>query len=352
MPDLQDLSAVEALLQERDAIAGWLARLDEQGVGAPESVRARVRQDYLDRLEGLTDQLRHHADTLTARLGADQREHDDLMQRARSSREALAEVELRHGVGEYDDARFERERQRHVAELEQVETALGAVGERIARLEEVHHLVSAPARSGPAESAAPVAPEEPVTIPPEPMPWPEEAPPEPEPAASAEVIELSGVEEPEDAEADTDDLLSIFDRVEDDGEERDAERGAPPLPSRGDTPGFGPLSFTPTGGEPSPPSRPSAPPGAPPLGMPGADQSPRFVPPRQERGGGRHATSESRAAVEAIRVIPDPDPILPEVPPDTGGEVVARTLRCGECGAMNRPLEWYCEKCGAELTAV
>jgi uncharacterized OB-fold protein len=33
-------------------------------------------------------------------------------------------------------------------------------------------------------------------------------------------------------------------------------------------------------------------------------------------------------------------------------EAVARTVRCGECGAMNRPLEWYCEKCGAELTAV
>jgi hypothetical protein len=31
---------------------------------------------------------------------------------------------------------------------------------------------------------------------------------------------------------------------------------------------------------------------------------------------------------------------------------VGRTLRCGECGAMNRPLEWYCEKCGAELAAV
>jgi hypothetical protein len=30
----------------------------------------------------------------------------------------------------------------------------------------------------------------------------------------------------------------------------------------------------------------------------------------------------------------------------------ARTLRCGECGAMNRPTEWYCEKCGAELAAL
>jgi hypothetical protein len=26
-----------------------------------------------------------------------------------------------------------------------------------------------------------------------------------------------------------------------------------------------------------------------------------------------------------------------------------RTLKCGECGTMNRPTEWYCERCGAEL---
>ncbi len=29
-----------------------------------------------------------------------------------------------------------------------------------------------------------------------------------------------------------------------------------------------------------------------------------------------------------------------------------RTLKCQECGAMNRPTEWYCESCGAELTVV
>ena len=28
-----------------------------------------------------------------------------------------------------------------------------------------------------------------------------------------------------------------------------------------------------------------------------------------------------------------------------------KTLKCQECGAMNRPTEWYCESCGAELTA-
>ena len=29
-----------------------------------------------------------------------------------------------------------------------------------------------------------------------------------------------------------------------------------------------------------------------------------------------------------------------------------KTLKCAECGAMNYPTEWYCERCGAELAAL
>jgi hypothetical protein len=29
-----------------------------------------------------------------------------------------------------------------------------------------------------------------------------------------------------------------------------------------------------------------------------------------------------------------------------------KTLKCRECGTMNDPSEWYCEKCGAELSAI
>ena len=29
-----------------------------------------------------------------------------------------------------------------------------------------------------------------------------------------------------------------------------------------------------------------------------------------------------------------------------------RTLKCKDCGSLNLPTEWYCEKCGAELAAV
>jgi hypothetical protein len=34
------------------------------------------------------------------------------------------------------------------------------------------------------------------------------------------------------------------------------------------------------------------------------------------------------------------------------GKSQAKTLKCGECGTLNRPTEWYCERCGAELAAV
>jgi len=34
------------------------------------------------------------------------------------------------------------------------------------------------------------------------------------------------------------------------------------------------------------------------------------------------------------------------------GGTAPKTLKCGECGTMNRPTEWYCERCGAELAAL
>jgi len=30
----------------------------------------------------------------------------------------------------------------------------------------------------------------------------------------------------------------------------------------------------------------------------------------------------------------------------------AKSLKCKECGTMNLPTEWYCERCGAELAAL
>ncbi len=37
--------------------------------------------------------------------------------------------------------------------------------------------------------------------------------------------------------------------------------------------------------------------------------------------------------------------------PSTAGSEPQKTLRCTECGTMNLPTEWYCERCGGELAA-
>jgi hypothetical protein len=29
-----------------------------------------------------------------------------------------------------------------------------------------------------------------------------------------------------------------------------------------------------------------------------------------------------------------------------------KTLKCAECGTMNYPTEWYCDRCGGELAAM
>jgi ElaB/YqjD/DUF883 family membrane-anchored ribosome-binding protein len=44
-------------------------------------------------------------------------------------------------------------------------------------------------------------------------------------------------------------------------------------------------------------------------------------------------------------------PAIPEVSAD-GSPGPQKTLKCGECGVMNFPTEWYCERCGAELASL
>ncbi|HEY0777973.1 MAG TPA: hypothetical protein VGD56_08410 [Gemmatirosa sp.] len=42
----------------------------------------------------------------------------------------------------------------------------------------------------------------------------------------------------------------------------------------------------------------------------------------------------------------------PPSPEPTAAAGQEKTLRCQDCGALNYPTEWYCEKCGGELAAL
>ena len=331
----EELAAVEQLLAESDAVRGWLARLDSAPAAAPDAVRDRVRRDYQARLDQLTAGLRAHGDVIAAKLAGDRAEHADLTARATAAREALAEAELRHMVGEFDAERFEAARTRHGSDIETFDLGLHAVAERIARLEEVAALVDrAPTLF--ADDAL----EEPAG----------------EPAVpdvhvigevEAELIAIADLA----PDADPEDVLAIFD-----------EPGS--ADGRKVSPDTGPLSFRPSSGTPPPATAPAAPASrsrpfdsAPPLGIPSADQPPRFVRPGERIR--PHAPPAPPVTMPAVMEAPEPgvelfaEEIVAAGPaPAPAGAAVGRTLRCGECGAMNRPLEWYCEKCGAELTTV
>ena len=55
MTPSSDLSAVNALLEERGALRGWLDGLDARAASVPEAVLSRVRQDYQVRLDQVID---------------------------------------------------------------------------------------------------------------------------------------------------------------------------------------------------------------------------------------------------------------------------------------------------------
>jgi hypothetical protein len=58
--------------------------------------------------------------------------------------------------------------------------------------------------------------------------------------------------------------------------------------------------------------------------------------------------------IAASAPLKSPEPAVQTATPSVSKAAagVAKTLKCGECGTLNRPTEWYCERCGAELAGV
>jgi hypothetical protein len=78
----------------------------------------------------------------------------------------------------------------------------------------------------------------------------------------------------------------------------------------------------------------------------------RAVPPPPPRVGGSKSPDGSAGAAQrepsTARDGRDAaSPYLKESPPEQ-----VKTLKCQECGTLNYPTEWYCERCGAELAAL
>lgn len=254
-------AAIQRLIDERRKIEQWLERLTDAADKTAVPVRDKVRSDYERRLGDVTSELQGYESDLRTNLDRHQATRARLEQQEGEANDELAEAELRHSVGEYDESDW-RDRKAGILErLVKIREELADEQREIGELESIFEVLNAP------------------------TPQVEDA--------EAEVEELDEIPAVEEADGQGDvfrDELAFLKSVTDDEEQ-------------------GPR-----------PSRASGSMRAPDLPDGGGSKKKRKTP--AEAGAGTKS----------------------------GG--TQRTLKCSECGAMNLPTEWYCERCGAELAAL
>jgi hypothetical protein len=82
---------------------------------------------------------------------------------------------------------------------------------------------------------------------------------------------------------------------------------------------------------------------------PGEEKKPAAPPPSPQPVATSSGRRSNPGGGSSGRATEAPAQTAPSKP---GAAGVAKTLKCGECGTLNRPTEWYCERCGAELAGI
>lgn len=329
-----NIAEIESLLGSRQQLTGWLDRLDAAGTRAPESVRSKVRADYRARLAQVVTQLGTHADLISSTLDGLRAQSREFGQLRGEELEVRAEAELRHTVGEYTDDEWQLVELESSGKIEGFDQELARLSVEIDRLEEVQSLIIPVPASAQAEAAPSHRPA-----------------PEPE----QELLVTHGTEVPpmHDALVEQPALTLV----------RDETPAAAPAPTpRPEAPRFVPRAGTPRPRESGPSraipfpqttsaaSAPAAAPPAPPAPAP----APAAAPAQQqdELAFLRSVTLDSAPPGSRFTPSPAHATVSPLDREERPSSTVTKTLKCGECGSLNRPTEWYCERCGAELAAL
>ena len=146
-------AAIERLLEERRQYEAWLARIRATADSAPEDVRTRVKADYEARLKAVMEELKSHADEARQLIAQRKETLRELQKKEKVAAERLAETELRHEVGEYDEEQWAQVHKDALADLGAARDELMGVERDITRLAELDALVKAkPAPSAPPPS--------------------------------------------------------------------------------------------------------------------------------------------------------------------------------------------------------
>jgi hypothetical protein len=141
----KNTTTIQRLLEERRQYEAWLARLNSAANATPEPVRVKVGADYAARLRAVNEELRIHADAAASLVAQRREQYAELQRKEKAAAERLSEAELRHSVGEYDDAQWTQVHKDALSELVSLREELQLLQADIAQLEELNGQVS---RSG------------------------------------------------------------------------------------------------------------------------------------------------------------------------------------------------------------
>jgi hypothetical protein len=277
------LDEIRGLVAERTRFETWLGTLEARRSATPAHVFERVWQDYDGRRQRAADALGGHLEALRGAESQLAARHDEVSRALGERRDALAEVDLRAMVGEFESEEGDRLRGEVEQSIAQLEREAEGVSVELADVRALVAQVRGPevASEPAAADLAPSTPNDMVAA---------------AVGGSAEDFAVAGGRG-------LDATPMVEARVEPRAGQRIDQRfalGADPLMG-----GEGAGRDTPTGG----------------FAAQGLAQAARGVPTAR----------------------PDESAL---------GTATQKTLRCQECGAMNYPTEWYCERCGGELAAL
>ncbi|HEV2181355.1 MAG TPA: zinc finger Ran-binding domain-containing protein [Gemmatimonadaceae bacterium] len=324
---------VTALFEERQRYESWLAMLESKRAATPQHIFERVHADYAARLARVVEELGSHRAALQDLERSFMERLSSLDVDDAKNRDEALEAELRSTVGELSLEHHEEVQSR-------TQTALAAVADErsyvAAELAKLRTMLEASGAT-PASASRAAAPNQPV----------------------AQPAQQRSAQAPPSGAPKRDDWQQLpFDRPGQTPARPAVAASAAPTadtqpgsaaPRRNSAPDVGPtggpfddLEFLKTMIEPRTSgegvavgSGASAPSGASRSASIGSQTPPQQV------------ASTTGASLPTVGRAVEENTL-----PKEGGQDQVKTLKCQECGTLNYPTEWYCERCGAELAAL
>jgi hypothetical protein len=311
-------------MEERRRFESWLAALEARRAATPKHVFTRVHADYTARLESVIQRLVAHTDGLRAELTTLTTRIASLEEQQHRARDERAEAELRAHVGELTENAWKEVAAASDASIASLAAQHAVAVEDLKRTKELL-----------ADAERPPTPVSPAVQVPDPAEAASHAPGAAPPSNAA----ASGAE-PKPGDASFDELAFLQSVT-------DVASGAGPNAS---STGAAARRETATNNVQPAPAGQAAPAAARREPFAARKPEPRPEDRIQKQGEGAVPLIQSKPGNRGSLAanISGNNPIVLRDKPNES----AKTLKCAECGAMNYPTEWYCERCGAELASL